>query len=117
MKLFDGYVAVDWSANGKPKQGKDSIWIAIRGVNGTEEPENPATRREAVGRIERLLEKATAAGRRLLVGFDFPFGYPAGTARMLTGPGWLGGRLVADRRSDRGRFRATRTTASPPRRC
>ena len=67
MKLFDGYVAVDWSANGKPKQGKDSIWIAIRGVNGTEEPENPATRREAVGRIERLLEKATAAGRRLLL--------------------------------------------------
>ena len=31
MKLFDGYVAVDWSANGEPKQGKDSIWIAIRG--------------------------------------------------------------------------------------
>ena len=89
MKLFDGYVAVDWSANGKPKQGKDSIWIAIRGVNGTEEPENPATRREAVRRIERLLEKATAAGRRLLVGFDFPFGYPAGTARMLTDrDGW-----------------------------
>ena len=58
-------------------------------MNGTEEPENPATRREAVGRIERLLEKATAAGRRLLVGFDFPFGYPAGTARMLTDrDGW-----------------------------
>ena len=89
MKLFDGYVAVDWSANGKPKQGKGSIWIAIRGVSGTEESENPATRWEAVGRIERLLEKATAARRRLLVGFDFPFGYPAGTARMLTGrDGW-----------------------------
>ena len=103
MKLFDGYVAVDWSANGKPKQGKDSIWIAIRGVSGTEESENPATRREAVGRIERLLEKATAARRRLLVGFDFPFGYPAGTARDADRSGWLGGRLVADRRSDRGR--------------
>ena len=89
MKLFDGYVAVDWSANGKPKQGKDSIWIAFRGVGGTEEPANPATRRKAVRRIERLLEEATAAGRRLLVGFDFPFGYPAGTARMLTGrDGW-----------------------------
>ena len=89
MKLFDGYMAVDWSANGKPKRGKDSIWIASRGTGGTDAPENPATRREAVGRIEELLQKATAAGSRLLVGLDFPFGYPEGTARMWTGrPGW-----------------------------
>ena len=89
MKLFDGYLAVDWSANGKPKQGKDSIWIAIQGVAETEELDNPATRQETMGRIECLLEQATAAGRRLLVGFDFPFGYPAGTARMLAGrDGW-----------------------------
>ena len=89
MRLFDGYAAVDWSASGKPKRGKDSIWIAIRGVGGTEEPENPATRWEAVERIERLLEGATVEGQRFLVGFDFPFGYPAGTARMLTGrDGW-----------------------------
>ena len=85
--LFDGYVAVDWSANGKPKQGRDSIWLAVRGWGGTEEPENPATRAEAVARIEGLLARATEAGRRLLCGFDFPFGYPAGTARMLTGQG------------------------------
>ena len=89
MELFDGYVAVDWSANGTPKRGANSIWIAIRGVSGAEEPENPATRREAVERIEGLLERATVAGRRLLVGFDFPFGYPAGTAKMLTAQnGW-----------------------------
>ena len=89
MALFDGYVAVDWSANGKPKRGRDSIWLAIRGWGGTEEPENPATRVEAVARIEALLGRATDAGRRLLCGFDFPFGYPAGTARMLTGrDGW-----------------------------
>ena len=89
MKLFDGYMAVDWSANGKPKQGKDSIWIVSRGEGGTEIPENPATRRAAVGRIEELLENATAAGWRLLVGFDFPFGYPKGTARLMTGrAGW-----------------------------
>ena len=42
-----------------------------------------------MARIEGLLGNATAAGRRLLCGFDFPFGYPAGTARMLTGQdGW-----------------------------
>ena len=85
--LFDGYVAVDWSANGRPKQGTDSIWIAVRGWGGIAEPANPATRAEAVARIEALIGSATEAGSRLLCGFDFPFGYPAGTARMLTGRG------------------------------
>ena len=89
MRLFDGYVAVDWSASGIPKRGKDSIWIAIRGWSGTEEPENPEMRAKAVVRIETLLESATLAGRRLLCGFDFPFGYPVRTARMLTDrDGW-----------------------------
>ena len=89
MTLFDGYAAVDWSANGVPKRGRDSIWIAVRGWGGTEEPENPPTRADAVVRIEGLLGRATEAGRRLLCGFDFPFGYPEGTARMLTGrDGW-----------------------------
>ena len=89
MSLFDGYVAVDWSANGKPKRGSDSIWIAVRGWGGVEEPENPATRAEAVARIEGLLGWATETGKRLLCGFDFPFGYPEGTARMVTGrDGW-----------------------------
>lgn len=89
MKLFDGYMAVDWSANSKPKQREDSIWIAARGVVGMEEPVNPATRWAAMDRIGALLGRATAEGRRLLVGFDFPFGYPEGTARMLTGrDGW-----------------------------
>ena len=89
MTLFDGYAAVDWSANGRPKRGSDSIWLAVRGWGGFGEPENPATRAAAVLRIEGLLQRATDAGRRLLLGFDFPFGYPAGTARMLTGrDGW-----------------------------
>ena len=89
MTLFDGYAAVDWSANGVPKRGRDSIWIAVQGWGGTEGPENPRTRADAVARIEGLLGRATEAGMRLLCGFDFPFGYPAGTARMLTGrDGW-----------------------------
>ena len=40
-------------------------------------------------RIKTLLETATAEGRRLICGFDFSFGYPEGTAQMLTGRvGW-----------------------------
>ena len=89
MRLFDGYLAVDWSAAGEPKQGENSIWLAVRGAGSTVECENPATRQEAIERIETLLKTATAAKHRLLCGFDFPFGYPAGTAQALTGQaGW-----------------------------
>ena len=85
MRIFDGYVAVDWSANGKPKRGKDSIWIASRGCGDARDPENPATRAEAVVRIEDIMNEAVRTEQRLLCGLDFPFGYPEGTAQMLTG--------------------------------
>jgi len=35
--------------------------------------------------LEGLIEAELTAGRRLCLGFDFPFGYPAGFARALTG--------------------------------
>ena len=50
---------------------------------------NPSTRRQAVDQIEVLLRRASARERRLLCCFDFPFGYPKGTACQLTGRhGW-----------------------------
>ena len=85
LKLFDGYVAVDWSASSVPTQGENSIWLTVRGIGRTVEYENPATRQEAMGYIETLLRTATAAERRFLAVFDFLFGYPAGTAVALTG--------------------------------
>ncbi|MEM9050037.1 MAG: precorrin-8X methylmutase [Pseudomonadota bacterium] len=85
QRLFEGYMAVDWSAASVPRQGADSIWIAASGWGGADLLENPATRAEAEARIRAILAEATAQGRRLLCGFDFPFGYPAGTARALTG--------------------------------
>ena len=85
MTLFDGYIAVDWSASSIPKRGKDSIWIAATGWGQTDGPKNIATRAKTMRLIELLLRKATNAGRRLLCTFDFPFGYPHGTARMMTG--------------------------------
>ena len=85
MPLFDGYVAVDWSSKARRARGKDSVWIAVCDDCGPPELENPATRQEAVTRIETLLSQAAKDNRRLLCGFDFPFGYPVGTARMLTG--------------------------------
>ena len=54
-------------------------------AGAVEPPEYERTRRAAVARLEDLLAFELAARRRVLVGFDFPFGYPAGVARQLTG--------------------------------
>jgi hypothetical protein len=101
--LFDAYVIVDWSANSTPKTGKDSIWIGCGRRDATDlhprPSSNPATREEAARDVHDLLRAFVAEGRRVLVGFDFPYGYPAGLADALrrpadTGPAW---RLTWDR--------------------
>lgn len=84
MPLFDRYIAVDWSANGRPKGGKDSIWIAERSAGQAVESVNPRTRHAAMQHLEQRLELAQSTGQRTFVGFDFPFGYPNGTAHQLT---------------------------------
>lgn len=87
-RLFDAYLMVDWSAAATPRRGKDSIWLALRDGGGTI-LENPPTRAAAVERLRALLVELRAAGKRVLVGFDFPFGYPEGTGLRVTGrPGW-----------------------------
>jgi precorrin-8X/cobalt-precorrin-8 methylmutase len=80
--IFDSYLVVDWSAAKVPRRGKDSIWLhELR--PGCEHSSNPATREQAMAALrERLLDNV-AAGRRTLLGCDFAFGYPAGTAAKL----------------------------------
>ena len=91
MPLFHTHVVVDWSARSKPspkKPSKDSIWWAVaRVADGIEvaEPEYVRTRQEALDGLACLIAGELAQGRRVLVGFDFPFGYPAGVAEHLTG--------------------------------
>jgi precorrin-8X/cobalt-precorrin-8 methylmutase len=89
--MFDTFVVVDWSAANQPKTGRDSIWICAVDRGGTERMiENPPTRHAAKNLLRRLLVRASERGERLLVGFDFPFGYPAGfaTGLGLSGPPW-----------------------------
>ena len=85
-RLFDHYLIVDWSAAAAPVRGRDSIWIASlqTGPRGSSLRDcNPGTRAEATGRIRALLLAALAAGRRTLLGVDFPLGYPRGFAGAL----------------------------------
>lgn len=93
MSVFDRYLAVDWSAANGPVGGRDSIWIgeAVRAGKAValSESRNPRTRAEAMALIEATLLEARGRGERVMLGFDFVFGYPAGAAAALTGkPGW-----------------------------
>ncbi len=87
--MFDTFVMVDWSAAGVPRTGRDSIWICWHGTDG-ERLKNPPTRHAAKSILADWLAAAVERGERVLIGFDFPFGYPSGFATRLglSGPPW-----------------------------
>jgi len=93
MTLFDAYLMVDWTASSKPKLGKDSIWLAVAVRTGDElkleAPVNLSTRSAAEARVRELLRAMLARELRVLVGFDFPYGYPKGFAAAVGSPGEL----------------------------
>lgn len=88
--MFDVVVIVDWSGSSTPRLGKDSIWSCVHDtLSGERAVANHATRRSARDHLERLL--IGLAGRRVLIGFDFSYAYPAGTAvaaGLLGAPAW-----------------------------
>jgi hypothetical protein len=89
VRLFDRYLAIDWSAANTPKTGRDSIWIAERWATGAAPSVNPPTRAAAMAILTERSLAARSRGERILVGCDFAFGYPAGAAQAITGgPGW-----------------------------
>lgn len=84
---FDTFVVVDWSAAAAPspvKPRKDAIWIAVAHA-GEVTCSYHRTRHDAMAMLSALFAAETAAGRRVVAGFDFPFAYPQGFARKLTG--------------------------------
>ncbi len=94
VRLFQAYVMVDWSAASKPAAGPDSICIGVLKRNVrfqmAFEAHNPATRVEAEKFLNGVLGDLHRKSERVLVGFDFPLGFPRGTAAALrlTGPSW-----------------------------
>lgn len=91
--FFDSYLAVDWSASSRPTRNADSIWIAegswsVGGEWREEGPVNCLTRQGAAAHLQARL----ALTGRILLGFDFAFGYTGGFAGWLPGDGegsWL----------------------------
>ncbi|MFN4173196.1 MAG: hypothetical protein ACK4GW_15715, partial [Pseudorhodobacter sp.] len=85
--LFDTVIMVDWSGGkdrgATPKQ--DAIWSCAGTRAALEPPVYHRNRQVAMDWVRERLQKDTGAGRRVLAGFDFPFGYPAGFAAALTG--------------------------------
>lgn len=87
-RLFDAYYCVDWSARNAPSPQApcaDAIWIGKRSSGPGEEPGETycRTREAAVRHLRARLRGHVEQGRRVLVGWDFPFGYPAGYVDSL----------------------------------
>ncbi|MEO0774659.1 MAG: molybdopterin molybdenumtransferase MoeA, partial [Pseudomonadota bacterium] len=87
MTRFDTVAIVDWSAGNDtgPRPRKDAIWMGVARGGEAQEPFYLRNRVVAEETIAALIEAELQAGRRLFLGFDFPFGYPRGFAKALTG--------------------------------
>ena len=95
-RLFQAYVMVDWSSASTPKTGKDSIWIGVtkRDIRfrPTFEAFNPPTRHAAEAKLAEIVADLRRRNERVLIGFDFPLGYPVGVpeALKLKDTSWAG---------------------------
>ncbi len=95
--MFDRVVIVDWSASSRPSAARpvvDAIWIGVAEARGVT-AQYVRTRAAAEASLSGLLAQG-----RVLVGFDFAMGYPAGFAQALTGQAraaavwaWLAARI------------------------
>jgi precorrin-8X/cobalt-precorrin-8 methylmutase len=109
VSLFDRYIVVDWSAANTPRRGADSIWVCCLGADGECVTRNPRARGMARDVVRDLLVSSVSRRERVLAGFDFPLGYPAGLAAALglEGTAWralwdlLAAEITDDARTNR----------------
>jgi hypothetical protein len=91
MRLFDVYMAVDWSARSVPgpaRPTRDALWVAEALAPEFDTADHSGetywrTRRACLVHLHARLRHHLNKGRRVLLGFDFCFGYPAGFAAAL----------------------------------
>jgi precorrin-8X/cobalt-precorrin-8 methylmutase len=87
---FDAYISVDWSASARPgpqKPKQDALWMAWGEMNGVHEVKYFPTRGQLMRTLRELVLQYFHSGKRILAGFDFGFGYPAGFADACDLPG------------------------------
>lgn len=87
MSGFDTVVVADWSARSSPspaRPARDAIFLGIA-RDGCVATLYQRTRAQAMESLMALCDGELRAGRRMLMAFDFPFAYPAGFARAVTG--------------------------------
>jgi len=84
---FDSFAMLDWSSGNDtgPRPRRDAIWLGCVCSGKEEDPHYIRNRMEAEAALVALIEQEGAAGRRLFIGCDFPFGFPAGFVEGLTG--------------------------------
>lgn len=84
---FDTFLMVDWSGGNDrgPTPKKDAIWVCAARNGVVDEPVYLRNRSMAEEWITAFITDERAAGRRVLAGFDFAFGYPVGFGQALTG--------------------------------
>jgi hypothetical protein len=88
--MFDLVIMADWSAAstaGPDKPAPDRCWIAHGSRWDRPEPEYFPTRLACEDRLRHLLRESTG---RVLLGFDFPFGYPTDSRGHPLLPGGRG---------------------------
>lgn len=85
--MFDRVIVVDWSAANlptSPTNRANAVWVGCHDAEGGAEWHH-RTRSAAEAQLLTLISTARAEGLRLLIGFDFAMGYPAGFAARLAG--------------------------------
>ncbi|MGI9370409.1 MAG: molybdenum cofactor synthesis domain-containing protein [Ruegeria sp.] len=87
MTAYRTFAMVDWSGGNDtgPRPRKDAIWACVVRDGIADDPVYLRNRQLAETWLADLIRQELAAGRRLFLGFDFPFGYPRGFAQALTG--------------------------------
>ncbi|MDE4174801.1 molybdopterin guanine dinucleotide synthesis [Phaeobacter sp. PT47_59] len=87
MTGFDTFAMVDWSGGNDTgaAPGKDAIWACAANSGGADDPRYFRNRQLVEDWLCDRIETALHLNERLCLGFDFPFAYPAGFAKALTG--------------------------------
>ena len=87
MTAFATVAVLDWSGadDTGPRPRADAIWAGVVRAGAAEPPLYLRGRAAAEDWMAALIEKERGAGRRLLLGLDFPFAYPAGLAERVAG--------------------------------